>query len=128
MSEQSDIPEILADRLNSEPVILRGLSNTELMLVIKFAVLVWIPLCLLVAFLFGNFAMGLGVAMVLVLLTVLFAGTVLQKVKRGRPRNYYQHKMKFFLNSLFAKKAYDRKDDIIKKDGHWSLGRSGKWD
>lgn len=128
MSKGNDIPEILADRLNVEPVILRGLSNSELVMVIKMALVVWIPICLFVAWILGNFAMGLGVAMVLILLTVLLAGTLLQKIKRGRPRNYYQHQMKFFWNKFFSKKECTSRDGIIKHTGGWSLGRSRKWD
>ena len=124
MSDVKEIPEILADRLNVEPVVLRGLSNSELVMVIKVALFFWIPVCLVIADLLGNFAMGLGVAMVLILLTVLLSGTLLQKIKRGRPRYYYQHQLAFAMNKHVHKKTLDDKSRIIKHSGQWSLGRS----
>lgn len=124
MSEVKEIPEILADRLNVEPVVLRGLSNSELVMVIKVAFGFWLPVCLIVAGLFGNFSMGLGMSLVLILLTVLLSGTLLQKIKRGRPRFYYQHQLAFAMNKYVHKKTLDDKSRVIKHSGQWSLGRS----
>jgi len=123
-----EIPEILADRLNIEPVIFRGLSNTELVMVVKVSLGIWAPICIIVAGILGNFAMGFGVAMVLVILSVLVAGTLLQKIKRGRPRFYYQHQMKLAWNKIFAKKELTDPKGVIKHTGNWSLGRSTEWD
>lgn len=122
-----DVPEILADRLNVEPVILRGLSNSELIMVVKASLCVWVPVCIFTAGLLGNFAMGFGVAMVLVIISVLVAGTLLQKIKRGRPKFYYQHKLGFFLNDLFSKRELSDAKGILKHTGVWSLGRSKEW-
>lgn len=127
MPKGNQIPEILADRLNVEPVILRGLSNSELVLVMKIAAGFWLPVCMLIAGLFGNFAMGLGIAMVLILISVLFSGTILQKIKRGRPRYYYQHQLAFAMNKHVYKKKLVDKNSLIKHTGEWSLGRSKKW-
>jgi len=120
---ESNIPEILADRLNVEPVILRGLSNSELMLVLKISLGVWLPVCIITAGILGNFGMGFGAAMVLIIISVLISGTLLQKIKRGRPKFYYQHKLRFFLNDSVFKKELTNRKQVVRYTGNWSLGR-----
>lgn len=55
----SDSEDILADRLNNEPPIFRGLSNSELGMVLKVGALFWIPVCLFMAALMGKMLMGM---------------------------------------------------------------------
>jgi conjugative transfer region protein (TIGR03750 family) len=45
--------EILADRLNAEPVIFKGCSSSELGMIVGLAIVIWLPLSLLVAWLLG---------------------------------------------------------------------------
>lgn len=118
----ADREEILADRLNNEPPIFRGLSNSELGLVIKVAALIWIPLCLTVATLLGKTMMGAGAAMLLILLSVLISGTVFQRVKRGRPDYYYQHYL--MLRKVTGEmKINTKSDQVIRYSGNWGIGR-----
>ena len=49
--------------------------------------------------------MCLGISAVGVLLTVFFGSTLFQRIKRGRPDNYYQHIMIIKLNKLGIKKS-----------------------
>lgn len=113
--------ETLADRLNSEPMIFRGCSNSELGLILLFAVLFWVPVSLLVAAAFGAVAMGLGLSGLGILATVYFGATLFQWIKRGRPDNYYQHLMMIRLNDLGLWKS-----GLIRRTGLWSLGRACK--
>jgi hypothetical protein len=39
--------EILADRLNAEPVIFKGCSSSELGMIVGLAIVIWLPLSLL---------------------------------------------------------------------------------
>ena len=57
----SDPQEILADRLNAEPVIFKGCSSSELGMIVAVAALVWLPLSLLLAWLLGAITMGFGI-------------------------------------------------------------------
>lgn len=116
MSKNND--EILADRLNTEPPIFRGLSNSELGMVMKVGVVFWVPTCLFIAFLAGATMMGLGVAMIMLLITVLASGTILQRIKRGRPDYYFQHKI-----ALRNVKNATRSDNFIVYTGTWEIGR-----
>lgn len=118
----ADREEILADRLNNEPPIFRGLSNSELGLVIKVSALVWVPVCLTVATLLGKTMMGAGAAMLLILISVLISGTLFQRIKRGRPDYYYQHYL--MLRDITGDvKTNTRSEQIIRYSGDWGIGR-----
>ena len=79
----SDPQEILADRLNAEPVIFRGCSSSELGMIVGVAVVLWLPLSLLLAWLLGAITMGFGIAGVGVVATVVVCATLFQRIKRG---------------------------------------------
>lgn len=114
-----DSSETLADRLNQEPVIFRGSTHSELGLILLLATLFWLPVSLLVAGCLGALAMGLGSAMVGVLLTIVFGSTLFQRIKRGRPDFYYQHRLMIILHRLGL-----RKTRLILSSGVWDLGRT----
>jgi conjugative transfer region protein (TIGR03750 family) len=118
----ADNEEILADRLNNEPPIFRGLSNSELGLVMRAAALVWVPICLTVATLLGKTMMGAGAAMLLILITVLVSGTLFQRIKRGRPDYYYQHYL-MIRDMTGEVKTNTRSDQVIRYSGDWGIGR-----
>ncbi len=111
--------ETLADRLNQEPVIFRGSTNSELGVILLCAVVFWVPTGLIVGALLGAIVMGLGLITLGVLLTIFFGSTYFQRIKRGRPDNYYQHLVMIKLSRLGL-----RKSTIILKSGTWDLGRS----
>lgn len=114
-----DSGETLADRLNDEPVIFRGSTQSELGLILVFATLFWLPVSLLIAACLGALAMGLGLAMVGVLVTIVFGSTLFQRIKRGRPDHYYQHSLMIILHRLGL-----RKTRLILSSGVWDLGRT----
>ena len=77
--------EILADRLNAEPAIFKGCSSSELGMIVGLAIVIWLPLSLLLAWLLGAITMGFGIAGVGVVATVVTLATLFQRIKRGRP-------------------------------------------
>ena len=111
--------QLLADRLNAEPVIFRGCTSTELGVVVALAMVAWLPTCLAIAWLLGAPSMGLGLAGVLVVLSVIVTATVLQRLKRGRPEAYYLHR----LGITLARCRLTRSAFVL-REGHWSLGRT----
>ncbi len=114
-----DSSDTLADRLNQKPVIFRGSTHSELGLILLLATLFWLPVSLLIAACLGAIAMGLGLAMVGVLLTIVFGSTLFQRIKRGRPDYYYQHRLMIFLHRLGL-----RKTGLILNSEVWDLGRT----
>ncbi|MCB2425862.1 MULTISPECIES: TIGR03750 family conjugal transfer protein [Methylophaga] len=119
----NDSAEILADRLNNEPPIFRGLSNSELGMVLKVGALFWVPVCLTIATILGKTMMGMGAAMLMLLLTILVSGSLFQRIKRGRPDYYYQHYL--MLRDVFLRvKTNTKNNRIIRYSGTWGVGRT----
>lgn len=111
--------ETLADRLNQEPVIFRGSTNSELGMILLCAVAFWLPVSLLIAALLGAVMMGLGISALGVLATVFIGSTLFQRIKRGRPDHYYQQKLLIYLQ-----KTGLRLSSLVLRGGYWDLGRT----
>ncbi len=116
---QDNETETLADRLNQEPVIFRGSTNSELGIILLCAVVFWVPFGFIVGALFGAVVMGLGISSLGVLITIVVGSTVFQRIKRGKPDNYYQHQVIIKLDQLKL-----RKSSLILTSGNWDLGRT----
>ena len=107
---------LLAERLNDEAPIFRGCSSSELGLITGLAVLIWLPVSVLTAWVLGAPAMGLGLAGIAIVATVIVMGSLFQRIKCGRPDGYYQQKLTFVLERV-------RPSPFIRCDGSWSIGR-----
>lgn len=115
----SDADEILADRLNSQPSIFRGCSSAELGAIAGIAGAIWVPVCVIVAGMLGNFAIGFSIGGIMIGLTVVVMATIFQKIKRNRPDAYYQHLLACFLEDIGIWKSR-----FIRRTGYWGVGRS----
>jgi conjugative transfer region protein (TIGR03750 family) len=116
---QDNETETLADRLNQEPVIFRGSTNSELGIILLCAIVFWVPFGFIVGALFGAVVMGLGISSLGVLITIVVGSTVFQRIKRGKPDNYYQHQVIIKLDQLKL-----RKSSLVLTSGNWGLGRT----
>ena len=112
--------EILADRLNAEPVIFKGCSASELGMIVGVAALVWLPLSLILAGLAGAVTMGFGLAGIGIVTTVLVTASLFQRLKRNRPDGYYQQRIVLWLDDRGMKRA-----PFIRRSGSWDIGRTG---
>lgn len=115
----AEVEEILADRLNEQPAIFRGCSSTELGAISGIAAAIWIPVCVVVAGMLGNFAIGFSIGGIMIGVTVVVMATIFQKVKRNRPDGYYQHLLFCMLEDLGVWKS-----KFIRRSGFWSVGRT----
>ena len=115
----SKTQEILADRLNAEPAIFKGCSSSELGMIVGVAILVWLLLSLLLAWLLGAVTMGFGIAGVGVVATVVVMATLFQRIKRGRPEGYYQQWLRIRLQSMGLVRA-----PWVLRSGFWDIGRT----
>jgi conjugative transfer region protein (TIGR03750 family) len=115
------VGETLADRVNSEPVIFKGCSSSELGVIVAVSGLVWLPLSLLIAGLLGAATMGFGLAGAAIVATVVVVATIFQRLKRNRPDGYYQQRFVIALHD-----AGIRRCALIRRSGVWDIGRS--WD
>ena len=115
----SNARNTLADRLNVEPAILKGCSSSELGIIVTLAVILWLPLSVLLAWAMGAPSMGLGIAGIAIVGTVVVTAFVFQRLKRGRPDGYYQQQFMIGLSNLGL-----RRSPFINRNGSWSIGRS----
>lgn len=113
--------DILADRLNYEPIILRGSTSSELVMILSVSAAFWVPMSFLIAFAIGAPMMGLGICGISILASVWIGCTLFQKVKLGRPDYYYQHKIMLLLDRLMLKRS-----GFVLRAGVWELGRGGR--
>lgn len=121
MQHPENSEHLLAARLDTEPVIFRGCSSSELGMIVGVAAAVWLPLSFLLAGLLGAFTMGAGIAMVGVLATAFVMATVFQRLKRGRPDGYYQQRLRLKLEDLGL-----RRSGFIRRSGAWDIGRTDR--
>tara|TARA_R100000005_G_scaffold48526_1_gene23250 strand:- start:2536 stop:2922 length:387 start_codon:yes stop_codon:yes gene_type:complete len=117
---QVETQEVLADRLNAEPVIFRGCSASELGLIVGLAALVWLPVSLLLAWLVGAVTMGFGFAGIGIVATVLGTSSLFQRFKRNRPDGYYQQRCALWLDQQGLRRA-----PFVCRSGTWDIGRRG---
>ena len=110
---------ILAERLNVEPAIFKGCSSSELGIIVTLATLIWLPLSVLLAWALGAASMGLGLAGIAIVATVVITASVFQRLKRGRPHGYYQQQFIIGLATMGL-----RPSPFIRRDGSWTIGRS----
>lgn len=110
---------LLAERLNAEPTIFRGCSSTELGAIVGLAMALWLPVSVFIAWLLGAPGMGLGLSGAAIVLQVVGAATVLQRLKRGRPEAYYRHRLTLYLAAIGLIDC-----PYCVRQGAWGLGRS----
>ena len=79
----------IPDRLNEEPVIYIGMTNSELKLCGMVSLGVWLPICLVVAVVIGKGILGLAAGVLLAFLTMWLAGKKLRVIKRGKPKQFH---------------------------------------
>ncbi len=115
----ADRDDILADRLNAEPAIFKGCSSSELGVIAGVATLFWLPVSLVLAGLMGAVTMGLGLAGVGVVATVVVMATLFQRLKRNRPDGYYQQRFVIWLHDRGL-----RRSRLIRRSGSWDIGRT----
>ncbi|MDX5298814.1 MAG: TIGR03750 family conjugal transfer protein [Gammaproteobacteria bacterium] len=111
--------QIRGTRLDSEPVLMRGCSYSEISWVAGVSALVLIPTCVIMSVIVGGLAMWLGLALIGTLFSTLILTLVLQRAKRGRPSHYYQTAARVALHRRGLASA-----PWVLRSGVWDIGRS----
>ena len=114
--------EFIPDRLIEEPVVYRGLTDTEVVTIIVAAIIVWIPICVLILMPFGFALFGVGIGFGLAIGTVMVAGKYLQGLKRRMPDG---------LHIVYLKKQLQKKTSFfnfgyIETSQSWDIRRTSK--
>jgi len=111
---------VMASEVDTEADVFRGCTSTELITIIILSIVFWTPLMgALGIVVLGSMMMGLGLVLVMTIITVFIASSVVQWVKRDKPDGHYQLVIQRFLG-----KHRIRKSGFILHHGELSLGRS----
>ena len=89
-----------------------------MLMIVAGCALVLYPVAGGVASLFGAFSLGMGIATVLMVGTVVVLATLFQRVKRGRPYGHYQQQFALWIEDLGLGRSR-----MLRNDGDWDVGR-----
>jgi len=117
--------EFIPDRLIEEPVVFRGMTDTEVVFIIAIAIVFWIPVSVLVLLPFGWALFGVGIGFALAIGTLMLIGNYLQNLKRRMPDGLHlvylkkraQQKISFFnFGYIEESQSWDiRRETPVKK-------------
>ena len=111
---------VLATDITSEAVVFRGCTTSELMMIIIASTLFWGPvLCTIGLWLFNSLFAGVGMVMLMTVITMLVGSTVTARLKRDRPEGHYQLRIESLLNKYNIKKYH-----FYTYHGEMSIGRT----
>jgi len=91
--------DFIPDRLIEEPVVFRGLTDTEVVLLITVGAAFWIPTSVLILLPFGFALFGVAAGMGMAIGTLLLVGKYLQNLKRRMPDGLHLVHLKKLLQS-----------------------------
>jgi conjugative transfer region protein (TIGR03750 family) len=114
-----DSDDLLAERLNHEPVVLLGYTDSEFALAVKAACLLAFPTTLFIGFTVGKPLPGLAAGFLLALALVVAGGKLMVRLKRGKPDYYYQTRMKLALQHYGIGHS-----GLLRYRGAMSIGRT----
>lgn len=108
--------EFIPDRLIEEPVVYRGLTDTEVVTIILSSIVFWIPVCVILLLPFGWGLFGVAIGFGMAMGTLVLAGKYLQRLKRRMPDG---------LHVVFLKK---RAQALISSVDFGYIDESQSWD
>lgn len=111
--------EFIPDRLIEEPVVFRGLNDTEIVYIAVGGVVFWIPVSVLLLLPFGWALFGVGIGFALTILTLVLAGNYLQNLKRRMPDGLHL----VYLKKLAQKKCSFINFGYIEESKSWDIRR-----
>ena len=118
MDSQNQV-EHVPRRLDEEPVVFKGLTASEIIVILIATAVVWLPLCLIVLGMLGFFVAGFGMAVAAIVGTVMIAPNYVAKWKENRPDGYLQHTVALWLHAKGIRKCR-----FIVREGQWDIGRT----
>lgn len=108
--------DFIPDRLIEEPVVFRGMTDTEVVVLIIAGLVFWIPVSVLLLLPFGWGLFGVGIGVGMAIASLLLIGRYLTGLKRRRPDG---------LHIVYLKKIAQRKISFINFD---YIETSQAWD
>lgn len=111
--------EFIPDRLIEEPVVFRGLNDSEIVFISVGGMLFWIPVSVLLLLPFGFALFGVGLGFGMVIVTLILAGNYLQNLKRRMPDGLHI----IYLKKMAQKKLSFLNFGYIESSQTWDIRR-----
>ncbi len=109
----------IPERLNEQPVVVLGLTDSELRTAALAALGLFVPLGTVAGAVFGQLAVGMGGGAVGAIGAIYVAGKVLRRVKRGRPAGYHADLARAWLEDHGL-----GGDSMLRRSGVWEAVRT----
>jgi conjugative transfer region protein (TIGR03750 family) len=113
----------LPERLNRDPVVLRGLTSDEMWLALGIGAAGGLLLGIPLAVLFSALAIVPTLAIAGAALSLFSAGTLLRRAKRGRPDTWLYRRAQLWL----ARRTRFNRAELIVQSGPWSVRRARRF-
>lgn len=111
--------DYIPDRLISDPVVFRGMTDTEVVTIMVIGIIVWTPISILILLPFGYGLFGVALGVGLAILSLIGAGTRLTTLKRKQPDGLHVVHFK----RLLQRKGFVR-FGYIDESKSWDIRRS----
>jgi conjugative transfer region protein (TIGR03750 family) len=109
----------IPDRLIADPVVFRGMTDSEVVFIVITSLMIWIPVSVLILMPFGFAIFGVAIGSGLTIGTLILAGKQLTRIKRKQPDG---------LHIVFFKRQLQRKGlarfGFIDESASWDIRRS----
>jgi len=112
------VTEFVPKTINEAPCVYQGCTLKELTLIIGVTLVIHLILCISITAYFGIPMVGLGLALILTLISVYLLARVLQILKRGRPPHYYRVWLRMYWSRIKHPQRY------VNHSATWRIGRS----
>lgn len=113
--------DFLPNRLNRQPVIYRGMTNTEIFTLAGIGILIGCGFGILTAILFSEWVLIPTFMLILPLLTILFGGKAIAKRKRGKPDTWLPRYLEWTKSKWFSNPYFINPKDVTA--WFWSIRR-----
>lgn len=115
----------LPHRLNRQPVIVRGLTADELWITVGVSATAGLLIGIVLAMLASSIAMAPTLIVVSVALGVGIGGSVLRRLKRGRPDTWLHRELQWWIaRHVPVGASYLGTRWLIIRSGHWTTRRT----
>jgi conjugative transfer region protein (TIGR03750 family) len=112
--------DFIPDRLIDEPVVFRGLTDTEVVTITLVSIVLWVPVMTLILGVFGKALFGVGGGFAMAILTLLLVGKRFQIIKRRMPDGLHI----VYLKKLAQKKIFFINYGYIETTQSWDIRRN----
>ncbi len=113
--------DFLPDRLNRDPVVLRGMTSNEMFIIASLGSIAGGAIGFFAGLLFRDIAIGVSIMVVITVIVFFVSSGILQRSKRGKPDTWFHRSLQW---EVASKTGLNVGHPINLRSGVWSTKRS----